>query len=601
MAMRAFAGRLGAVLLFAAMFLCPMTRAKAVTVTVLPAARALKPGATQQFTASVAGAGNQAVTWLVNGIPGGTPSLGRISAAGLYTAPADVAVRVAVEIEAQSVAAPLANGPASVTVTTAIASPGPAYYVAKTGSNANDGSTAHPWLTIQHAVDIARGGATINVASGVYNELVTLTHSGSAAAGFITLTAAPGATPIVDGTNLRIPDGENGLIMLDSVGFVRIIGFEIRNYVSASASLDPVGIFVTGGGAHIEILRNHVHDIKTTGKTDAFNALGIAVYGTSVPAGLTDVVIDGNELDDLVTGFSESLAISGNVQYWQVTGNRIHDNDNIGIDIAGYEQVVTQDAYDRARNGYVADNTVYNITSLHNPAYHDQEGADGIYVDGGAEIVIERNLVHNTDLGIEAASEHANRTSDAVTVRDNVVYSSNAVGISIGGYAKNVGGTTNAVIVNNTLFGNGTAANSAGEFQIQFHASGNMFANNIAAATNNQNLLVYSFVATPAKPAVLDHNLYDAPGGAGGSAWYWTGRSYASFAKYRNVTGNDTNSIFANPKFANAATFDFRLGTGSPAIGGGEALPLSAAGLFDFAGNRRATAGETIDLGAYQH
>lgn len=46
------------------------------------------------------------------------------------------------------------------------------------------------------------------------------------------------------------------------------------------------------------------------------------------------MIIDGNEIDHLVLGFSESLAISGNVQYWQVTNNLIHDNNNIGIDLA---------------------------------------------------------------------------------------------------------------------------------------------------------------------------------------------------------------------------------------------------------------------------
>jgi len=590
-----------AVLLAGVAILCRSVEADAVTVTDSPSAGSIAPRAMRQFKASLGGTSSKDVVWMVNGVAGGAPSLGLISASGLYTAPADVQASMKVQVEAQSVATPLANGAASLTVNAGIASPGSVFFVAKTGNDGADGGRAHPWKTIQHAVDAVQAGETIDVEAGVYNELVTIRHSGSVKAGFITLTAAPGAAPIVDGAGLPIPNGENGLITLNGVSFVRVVGLEIRNYVSASASRDPVGIFVTGAGSNIEILGNHVHNIETTGKTDNFNALGIAVYGNTAPMGLTTITIDGNELDNLVTGFSESLAISGNVQYWQVTRNRIHDNNNIGIDIAGYEQVAPQAAYDRARNGYVALNAVYNISSLHNPAYAGSEGADGIYVDGGAGVVIERNLVHNTDFGIEAASEHANRTSDAVTVRGNVIYASNQAGISIGGYADNVGGTSNAMIVNNTLFGNGTATNSEGEFQIQFHASGNVFANNIVQANNNQNLLLYSFQATPAKPAVLHNNLYNSPGGMNDSVWEWVGKTYSSFAKYRMVTGNDVGSRFANPAFVDAGKFDFRLMAASPAIGAGAILPLSAIGLFDFAGNPRTGAADKIDQGAYQN
>ncbi len=246
-------------------------------------------------------------------------------------------------------------------------------------------------------------------------------------------------------------------------------------------------------------------------------------------------------------------------------------------------------------------NTVFNISSLHNPAYRGQELADGIYVDGGADVVIERNLVHNTDLGIEAASEHHGHTSDRVTVRSNIVYASNQVGISIGGYANGVGGTTNCIIVNNTLYGNGTAPQSEGEFQIQFHASDNTFMNNIAEADNSQNLLLYSFVPTPTHPATLDYNLYDAPGGADNSDWTWLNKTYSVFTRYQMATGNDAKSRFADPQFVDPATSDFQLTAGSPALDAGVLLPLSSIGLLDFAGSPRSTAQGEIDQGAYQN
>jgi hypothetical protein len=567
----------------------------AVSVTVTPMTGTLAPLATEQLHATVTGSSNQNVTWMVNGIPGGAASIGLVSASGLYTAPADVAAATTVAIEAQADAATLINGTAAITLTPGTTK-GPVFVVAPTGKDTNPGSLGSPWRTIQHAVSTVPAGATIEVRAGTYNELVTITRSGSAAAGFLTLKAYPGESPIIDGTGLGIPNGENGLVTITGASFVRLQGFEIRNYKSASSALDPVGIYIYGSGSHIEILENHIHDIVTTVTTSAGDALGIAVYGDSATP-LEGVIIDGNELDHLITGFSESLALSGNVVDFQVTGNQIHDNDNIGIDMAGYEQVAPT-AYDRARHGWVAGNSVYAITSKTNPAYQGSLGADGIYVDGGTDIVIERNLVHDTDIGIEAASEHKAKFATEVTIRNNIVYHSPLVGLSIGGYSAGVGGTESCVIVNNTLFDNDTTQSGSGEFQIQFHASGNVIRNNILDA-NAQGLLINSFVPQTAAPASLNDDLYDSSAGAANSTWVWRNVTFGTLAKFQKATGNDHAGHFAAPLFADIATFNFHLLTGSPAIGTGEPLPLAWAGLTDFAGKPRGAGGK-IDIGALE-
>src|ERR1700682_5487208 len=58
-----------------------------VMVTVSPASAQPFAGTTVQFTAAVQNAGSSAVTWQVNAIPGGNPTVGTISASGLFTAP----------------------------------------------------------------------------------------------------------------------------------------------------------------------------------------------------------------------------------------------------------------------------------------------------------------------------------------------------------------------------------------------------------------------------------------------------------------------------------------------------------------------------------
>jgi protein gp37 len=59
-----------------------------VSVSVVPASATVPVSLTQQFLATVTGASNTNVTWQVNGVTSGNSTLGTISAAGLYQAPA---------------------------------------------------------------------------------------------------------------------------------------------------------------------------------------------------------------------------------------------------------------------------------------------------------------------------------------------------------------------------------------------------------------------------------------------------------------------------------------------------------------------------------
>jgi hypothetical protein len=572
----------------------------AVTVVVAPQSASPAANGSVQFKATVSGTTTTSVSWLVNGVPGGAPSIGTISSTGLYVAPADVAATTAVTVEAASPAFPLSTGTASVSVSPPTF-PGSTYYVATTGNDANNGSADTPWKTIQHAVNTVPAGATVLVQAGVYNEAVTITRSGNATAGFITVEPASGAAAIVDGTGLAVGNGgQQGLFTLYNANYVRVIGFEIRNFSTSSAADVPAGIFVYGSGNHIEIRNNHIHNIVTNVKTSAGDAFGLAIYGSATTP-ISELIIDGNELDDLVTGYSESMTVNGNVVNWQVTNNKVHDNNNIGIDAIGFEQTAPTVALDQARSGWIADNTVYDITSTKNPSYGDQPGADGIYVDGGTRITIERNSVEKADLGIELASEHSGRVTSYVTARNNLVMLSTISGVSIGGYASNVGGTEFCTVVNNTLYENDTSQSGSGEFQIQYHASNNVFKNNILYA-NAQGLLVNSFVASTTLPVVLNRNLYDTSTGTANASWIWNNKTLTTFASFQSASSGDINGLLANPDFTSqtATDLDLHLLAGSPGINGGGNIGLVVVGLLDFDGNPRVVGGE-IDRGAYEH
>jgi len=71
-------------------------------VTVSPGSSTVRAGDTQQFTAKVTAAMDQTVVWSVNGVMGGNSTVGTISTAGLYKAPAALPTPDSVSIEATS-------------------------------------------------------------------------------------------------------------------------------------------------------------------------------------------------------------------------------------------------------------------------------------------------------------------------------------------------------------------------------------------------------------------------------------------------------------------------------------------------------------------
>ena len=94
----------------------PGTAVTPVTVTVSPATAALLVGQTSAFTATVSGAANKSVTWSVGGVAGGNSTLGTISTAGLYAAPAAPPSPNVVTVTATSVAHSAASASATITV-----------------------------------------------------------------------------------------------------------------------------------------------------------------------------------------------------------------------------------------------------------------------------------------------------------------------------------------------------------------------------------------------------------------------------------------------------------------------------------------------------
>lgn len=78
-------------------------------------------GNSQSFAATVSNTTNTAVTWTVNGVAGGSTATGTITAAGVYTAPADLPSLVIVQVTATSAADSTKSATAQVTLASDIA------------------------------------------------------------------------------------------------------------------------------------------------------------------------------------------------------------------------------------------------------------------------------------------------------------------------------------------------------------------------------------------------------------------------------------------------------------------------------------------------
>lgn len=88
-----------------------------VTITISPLSASVTTSQTQQFTATVTNSTNTAVTWQVNGVAGGTTTVGFISTTGVYTAPNVVPTPATVTVSAIAQADTTKTASAGVTVT----------------------------------------------------------------------------------------------------------------------------------------------------------------------------------------------------------------------------------------------------------------------------------------------------------------------------------------------------------------------------------------------------------------------------------------------------------------------------------------------------
>lgn len=400
---------------------------------------------------------------------------------------------------------------------------GEIYYVSEEGDNSSAGTRAQPWGTVQHAIDQLQPGDTATVLAGTYREKLEFNSSGKRGA---PLTLKADGVVTISGKR-RIGDN---LITIDNQDYVHVIGFELTDHLDVN---DGSGIRVEGECAGIEIRNNKIHNIRGQ------HAMGITVYGTSSAAPVTELVIDGNEIFNCDPAKSEALVLNGNVCNFKVTNNHVHDVNNIGIDFIGGEKSICKDLTLVARDGICSGNRVERARSNYGGGF-----AAGIYVDGGKNILIEKNIVTGCDMGIEIGAENKHANTTGIVVRENLIYLNDKAGIVFGGYSQKAGTVSSCRFENNICYKNTSHKKANAEIWIQV-ADDNTIAGNTLYGVDD-------------KPIVLAEKNAGADNRLIGNWYYnkadraefgWRGKHYLGWSKFSAAVPQGDGAKFGDPKF----------------------------------------------------
>ncbi|WP_340373404.1 right-handed parallel beta-helix repeat-containing protein [Peribacillus sp. FSL E2-0218] len=438
----------------------------------------------------------------------------------------------------------------------AIAKKDKAIYVAVNGDDQSAGTKSKPFRTLNKAASEAKAGTTVYIRKGIYNEKLVVKHSGTKLKPII-FRAYKTEKVIISGKNSKDVEGDTSLITINNKNNLTIKGLMIQDLTTDLSDETVMGIYVTGSSSHITLEHNHVHRIKTRAADG--NGHGIAIYGTGK---MRDINVLGNTVEDLKLGFSESLVLNGNIDGFKVENNIVRRNDNIGIDLIGYEGTSTDKNADFVRNGVVKKNRVYEISSFGNPAYGEEYSAAGIYVDGGKNIAIEKNTVYQSDIGIEATSEHPGKYADQINITNNTIYHNFFTGISIGGYDEKRGGTKNSLISQNIMYRNDTKGIDGGQLLLQHDISNNVIEKNILTAGPSR-IFIANYFSTNKENDLVKNVFHQEKGKKG--IWVWKEEDYTSFPIFKKASKSDAKSSYLDPGFVNSNKYDFRLKKDSPA------------------------------------
>lgn len=487
-------------------------------------------------------------------------------------------------------------------------SPGRSYFVDPSPIGRDDaaGSLDQPLASIQRALDLVQPGDTVYLRGGLYalHRVAELKGRGGAPGRWVTISAYPGETPILDGTGVlydaSLPQfngmdepgppyqRDMGILAVRDVpgGHVRIQGLQVQNSQRSGISADGIFFWADRPGkprpVGLDVSFNTTYCVREIGINVKF---------------WDDVVVIGNRL---VRSHSERMVFSvpGNKRYGlelppgSTMNMRHHGQEaldltyNTGFEIA-YNEVFGggKEAIDCIS---VQDGTIH-----HNSI---DSALNGIYIDSWAGAIanlrIYRNFIRNAFAGIPFATEGS---GDLVNceVYENIIIDSHMAGIDISEatYKAQPATVRGHLVRNNTIHRTGHHAVTIGWNGIGLGVGGFPQNPNVREIELRDNI-VTDTSQTPMRSNLPDlearsirfhHNL----------TWPAEDRKPpgTNLSRASGYLRGDA-TVAADPRYMDPERGDFRVQPGSPAIGsasdGGDlgALPSGVAWRpgFDWVG-----------------
>ena len=303
-----------------------------------------------------------------------------------------------------------------------------------------------PCETIQHAVDVACSGDTVNAAAGTYTEQVTIEKS-------LTVTGAGASTTKILAPPTLPPNsgaGTSDIVQIDGSGVsVNLSGFTVSGPGPSGCGSIRAGVEVFNG-ATASIHNNTIADVRDQPLSGCQNGVAIIVGSSSTSASAT---ITSNSLH----GYQKNaMVIEGAGTTATVTGNTAQGVGNTTL-IAQNGIQVSDGALATVSGNTVSDHRC-DHSSCGSDFVNDYQSIGILIFDAASGTSVSGNTVSSNDLGIYNLAE------DPTTISDNEVTSNRFEGIVLD--------QGDAAVTGNTVQG-GNIAVLAVSFDASFGTTGN--------------------------------------------------------------------------------------------------------------------------------
>src|SRR5512146_3217737 len=530
--------------------------APTVSISISPTSASLQVGTTAQFSAAVSGTTNTAVTWKVNGVTGGSSTVGTISSGGVYTAPASVPSGGSVSVSAQSVADTTKS--ASATVLISSAPTAVSVSISPTSASVQGGQTKQFSATVS---------GTTNTS---VNWFVNGTQGGSATYGTISSSGLYTAPACPSSSNVTV---------------AAVSAYDSSASANSSVSLSSAS--ATSGDYYVASNGSDSNDGSACHPWASIQkAASSATAGAKVHVGPgTYYITSAIKTSNSGTSSQPISFISESRWGAKIVANAAIDscwlNSGSYVTIEGFD--ITESSGGSCRIGLL--NYASNVRLLSNRV-HDLTRASAIVNcdgnAGAAGIDTYSSTASNVDIignivgHIGNASNHSGvyiqgiyTAMQNVRVRNNIVYQAMSFGINMGAYS-----SSNS-IANNTVFANGY-----GGIWVGGSATSATVTHNIVYNNNNTGI---DGSYAPSSNQYLN-NLVT------GQSTNW---NLASGASHSGGVTSSPQFVYYMPD----GTGDYHLSSGSPAVNAGTSQSAPA---NDFDDGPRPMGG-AYDIGAYEY